>query len=160
MFPLCLPLNSGGSTLQAYMPDGYFMLDTGSSPLQYGRSKTGRAKVQMPLSEFEKQRVERVFTAYCGAKAPHHISDRFRVEFEIRGGEVKLFESRPDMLDRGRWVPHKVARFRKNVESNLWQLYYSDRKGRWRLFEPFPEDKDIEKLLDEVEKDSSGSFWG
>ena len=114
----------------------------------------------MALSEFEKQRVTRIFSAYCESKVPHHVSDRFRVEFEIRGQEIKLFESRPNELEKSRWVSHKVARFRKNSDTNVWQLYYADRNGQWRLFEPFPEDKDIEKLLDEVEKDSSGSFWG
>jgi hypothetical protein len=114
----------------------------------------------MALSEFEKQRVERIFSAYCNSKVPHHVSDRFRVEFEIRGQEIKLFESRPDAMDKNRWVSHKVARFKKDSGSNQWHLYYADRNGRWRLFEPFPSETDIEKLLDEVEKDSSGSFWG
>jgi hypothetical protein len=114
----------------------------------------------MALSEFEKQRVEKMFSAYCESKVPLHVSDRFRVEFEIRGMEIKLFESRPHELDKSRWVSHKIARFIKKGDFNVWQLYYADRNGRWHLFEPFPEDKDIEKLLDEVERDSSGCFWG
>jgi hypothetical protein len=114
----------------------------------------------MALSEFEKERVTRIFSAYCEAKVPHHVSDRFRVEFEIRGQEVKLFESRPFWEDRSKWVSHKIARFRKESGTNLWHLYYAGRNGRWHIFEPFPSETDIEKLLAEVEKDSSGIFWG
>jgi hypothetical protein len=117
-------------------------------------------KVAMALSEFEKQRVTKIFCAYCEKKVPHHVSDQFRVEFELRGSEVKLFESRPFWQDKSRWTSHKIARFRKDDKSNVWRLYYADRNGRWHIFEPFPGEKDIEKLLDEVEKDSSGIFWG
>jgi len=117
-------------------------------------------KVEMPLSEFEKQRVTKIFSAYCEMKVPHHVSDQFRVEFELRGCEVKLFESRPYWQDKSRWTSHKIARFRKDDSSNVWLLYYADRNGRWHIFEPFPSEKDIEKLLDEVEKDSTGMFWG
>jgi hypothetical protein len=119
-----------------------------------------KKKIKMPLSEFEKERVERIFSAYCAMKAPHHISDQFRVEFELRGEEVKLFESRPFPLDKSQWISHKIARFKKDRESNCWCLYYADRNERWHSFEPYPSDKDIEKLLAEVEKDMSGIFWG
>ena len=114
----------------------------------------------MALSELEKKRVERLFSAYCESKIPHHVSDRFRVTFEIRGDEIKLLESRPDWRDKSRWIQHKIARFRKESETNIWHLYFCDRNGRWRLFEPFPSGKDIEKLLAEVDRDSCGSFWG
>ena len=114
----------------------------------------------MSLSEFEKQRVIKIFFAYCAMKAPHHISDQFKVEFELRGGEVKLFESRPFHLDKSQWISHKVARFKKDRDANCWYLYSADRNGRWHLFDPYPSDKDVEKLLAEVEKDSTGIFWG
>jgi hypothetical protein len=114
----------------------------------------------MPLTEFEKQRVKKIFSAYCAIKAPHHISDQFRVEFELRGDEVKLFESRPFPLDKSQWISHKIARFKKDSESNCWHLYYADRNERWHLFEPYPSGKDIEKMLAQVEKDITGIFWG
>lgn len=114
----------------------------------------------MPLSEFERQRVTRVFSTYCEMKVPHHVSDKFRVEFELRGGEIKLFESRPHWRDKSQWTSQKVARFKKDINTNSWQLYYADKNERWHLFEPYPADKDIEKLLAEVEKDATGIFWG
>src|SRR5664279_5517804 len=101
-----------------------------------------KKKIKMSLSEFEKQRVEKIFSAYCAMKAPHHISDQFRVEFELRGDEVKLFESRPFHLDKSQWISHKIARFKKDRESNCWHLYYADRSERWHIFEPYPSDKD------------------
>ena len=114
----------------------------------------------MSLSEFDAQRVEKIFSAYCAMKVPHHISDRFMIEFELRGNEVKLFESRPDPSENNRWTSHKIARFRKNIDENRWYLYYADRNERWRIYDPLPSDKDIEKMLAEVEKDPTGVFWG
>lgn len=116
--------------------------------------------MKLALSEFEKQRVMKIFSAYCELKVPHHISDQFRVEFEFRGNEVKLFEYRPYPHDKSKWISHKVARLKKEINTNSWDLYYADRNERWHLFEPYPSDKDMEKLLAEVEKDSTGIFWG
>ena len=114
----------------------------------------------MALSEFEKKRIEKIFAAYCEKKVPLHVQDRFRVEFEIRGDEVKLFESRPHWQEQSIWVANKVARFKKEAQTNCWQLYCADRNGRWHLFAPHPASCDIEKLLAEVENNSTGIFWG
>ena len=114
----------------------------------------------MSLSEFEKQRVIKIFSAYCAMKAPHHISDQFRVEFELRGDEVKLYESRPYRLDKSQWISNKIARFKKDAATNCWFLYYVGKNGQWRLLEQHPPDKDIEKMLAFVENDTAGIFWG
>jgi len=114
----------------------------------------------MALSEFEKEKIEKIFTAYCEKKVPLHIRDQFRVEFEIRGNEVKLFEFRPYWKDTNEWIPQKVARFKKDPGSNSWTLYWTDRNGRWHVFEPYPSSRDITKLLAEVDNDKTGIFWG
>jgi hypothetical protein len=138
----------------------YFMLDTILSTLQYCKLRIKIVRASMALSELEKKRVERLFSDYCRSKIPHHVSDRFEVIFELRGQEIKLLESRPDWRDGSKWVLQKIARFRKEIETNLWHLYYCDSKGRWCPFEPCLSEKDIEKLLHEVERDSYGRFWG
>jgi Protein of unknown function (DUF3024) len=123
-------------------------------------SPTGNGKrVDMALSEFEKKRIERLFAGWCAKRVPLHVQDRFRVEFEVRGNEVKLFEARPHWQDAGSWIASKVARFKKDETTNCWQLFSAGRDGRWRLFEPYPISINIAKLLAVVEKDSTGIFW-
>jgi hypothetical protein len=114
----------------------------------------------MSLSEFERARMEKLFTAYCEGKVPPHVRNKVRVTFKIRGNEVKLFECRPRFNDPATWGELAVARFKKDEKKSVWLLYCADRNNKWHLFEPYPESKDIEKLLAEVQRDQTGIFWG
>ncbi len=114
----------------------------------------------MALSEFERKRIEKVFTAYCAGKTSDHARDRGRVEFGVLGNEVTLFETRSHGEDKGGWIASKIARFRKDPATNCWQLYCAGRDGDWRLFRPYPISINIEKLLAAVDRDATGAFWG
>ena len=114
----------------------------------------------MALSEFERKRIEKIFTDYCEDKVPSHLRDQIRVEFQIRGDDVKLFESRPPWRGGGDWISSKIARFKKDQKTGTWLLYWADRNGKWREYPPLPFHAKIEKLLAEVEKNENGAFWG
>lgn len=114
----------------------------------------------MPLSEFEIKRVEKLFTAYCEGKVPGYLRDQIRIEYRIRGNEVSLFESRAHLQGSGEWISTKVACFRKDSESEAWQLFWADRNSKWRPYSPLPSHRDIEKLLQTVEGNETGAFWG
>lgn len=114
----------------------------------------------MALSAFEKKRVEKIFAEYCEQKVPPDIRDQVRIEFQIKSDEVCLLESRPVWDDPSRWTSMKVARFKKDHKTETWQLFWADRNDRWKPYPPLPYHRDIEKLLDEVEKNETGAFWG
>ena len=114
----------------------------------------------MPLSELEIRRIEKIFNEYCHKKIPSHLHSQIRIEYRVRGYEVTLFESRPVWDDRTRWISGKVARFKKNPESETWSLYWADRNGRWCHYQKLAFHRDLEKLLGEVEKNENGAFWG
>lgn len=63
----------------------------------------------MALSELEKIRIEKLFTDYCEQKIPLHIRDQIRIEFQIRGDEVSLFECRAPWRGEDEWTSMKVA---------------------------------------------------
>ena len=54
----------------------------------------------------------------------------------------------------------RIARFKKDPKTETWQLYWADRNSKWRPYPPLPYHRDIEKLLQEVEKNETGAFWG
>lgn len=68
----------------------------------------------MPLSEFERVRIEKLFKAYCESKVPAHVRNKLQVTFKIRGSEVKLFECRPHFDDPATWGEMAIARFKKD----------------------------------------------
>lgn len=112
----------------------------------------------MPLSEFEIKRVDKLFTAYCERKVPCHLRGYLRLEYHIRLDEVSLFESRPHLQGSGEWISTRVACFRKDEEAGYWQLFWADRDNQWQPYSSLPFHRDIERLLQAVEKNESGVF--
>ena len=114
----------------------------------------------MALPEFTKQLVESRLSSYCEERVPLHVRDQVRLAFKIRGNSVTLFEQRPNFQDKSQWIDLPVAQFRYNPGNTKWTLYCCDRNSKWHEFLPFPPNKDFVKLVNEVEKDSTGIFWG
>jgi hypothetical protein len=73
---------------------------------------------------------------------------------------VSLFESRLHLQGSGEWISMKVACFRKVSKTETWQLFWADRDSQWQPYSPLAFHRDIEKLLQAVEKNESGIFWG
>jgi hypothetical protein len=53
-----------------------------------------------------------------------------------------------------------IFRFKKDPKTETWLLNWADRNNKWREYPPLPFHARIEKLLDEVEKNENGAFWG
>lgn len=98
---------------------------------------------------------------YCAERVPAELLDRIRIEAMVRGRSVTIFECRPPW--RGgigpEWTRHPVAQMRYDVANNLWTLYWSDRNGRWHVFDLI-DPGSIRELLQEIELDRTAIFWG
>lgn len=114
----------------------------------------------MALPELVRMSVEKKLSAYCLKRAPVHVFDRFKVGFRFRGNNVTLFESRPYFDDPNQWTENVVAQFRFDPGTAFWTLYYPDRNSRWLCYNDFAPSRKIEKLLQEVDNDPTGIFWG
>jgi len=114
----------------------------------------------MSLPKLIKSQVEQVMRPYCQSRVPPHVRDKLRVDFKFRGNSVTLFEERPTYFDPETWVDVVVAQFRYNPKSREWTLYCADRNSKWHLFAEVEPSKDFERLLQEVDEDSTGIFWG
>jgi len=114
----------------------------------------------VPLSEFELKRLEKIFADYCVKKIPANLQSQIKMEYRIREDEVTLFESRPVWDDHAMWISGKVARFTKDPETGAWFLYQVGHDGGWLQYEALPYHRQIEKLLDEVDKNETGAFRG
>lgn len=52
------------------------------------------------------------------------------------------------------------ARLQYIAKTGLWTLYWSDRRGRWQCYDVVAPTTDVLVLLDEVDQDPTGIFWG
>ncbi|HEY1762584.1 MAG TPA: DUF3024 domain-containing protein [Acidimicrobiales bacterium] len=98
---------------------------------------------------------------YAAKVVPRDLQDRIRMEVDVRGKTVTIVEYRPPwraVVDSG-WTRQGVARLKYDLESTKWSLYWSDRNGRWHIFDLISSGP-IDKMLEEVELDRTNIFWG
>lgn len=88
--------------------------------------------------------------------------DQVKVDLVESRGAVTIVERRPPWReDYGpEWTEQGIARFRYVAKDKLWTLYWRDRNQRWHKYDLVPPSADILKLLDEVDRDPTGIFWG
>jgi hypothetical protein len=114
----------------------------------------------LPISSFEQKRVSKLLREYCDQRIPPHIRDEVQLGFRFEGNNVVLYERRPAWNRPGEWVEPSVAKFRFFVGRQGWALYWRDRNGRWKRYDLVAPSRQFEDLLEEVDADPTGIFWG
>ena len=114
----------------------------------------------MPLSESEKEMIEKEVGGFCKRKVPAEFHDELRIDYSIRGNSVTLLEIRPAWRLPGEWTAMKVAQFRLDPDTKKWSLYWCDRNERWHLYDDLPPAYDLGVFIQEVDADPTGIFWG
>jgi hypothetical protein len=98
---------------------------------------------------------------YARRAVPADFWDQIRMEVDVRGKTVTIVECRPPWREEygPEWTRKGVARMKFDVMNNEWTLYWSDRNGRWHLFDLIAPGS-IDEIIDEVEHDQTNIFWG
>lgn len=113
----------------------------------------------MPIPELERARVERALDKFCD-RVPEAMRSKLAYQYRFRGHSVVLLERRPHFQDRNRHTEHAFAKFVYSPTVGGWTLKWSDRNGRWHLYEGFQNVPHFRQLLREVEADPTGIFFG
>jgi hypothetical protein len=114
----------------------------------------------MALPEDIRIRIEKRLREYCEKKVPPKYRDELRLGFKVRGNSVTLFEERPSFTNPSEWVDIVVAQFRYNLQTKEWTLYCADRNSRWHEYLDSIPSKRFSEILQDVEEDVTGIFWG
>ena len=104
--------------------------------------------------------IESSLIAYIEQKIPPHIRDKVSLSYQFRGNSVTLIENRPYFRDPSKWTESVVAQFQFDQKENIWTLYCTDRNSRWHKYRSIEPNEDFDVLLQEVNEDPTGIFWG
>ncbi len=109
-----------------------------------------------PLPDLDIEKVQRA----CRRRVPEQLKDEIRLEVTVRGKRVSIHEQRPVWRGApGEWTSMPIAQFRYEGEE-LWTLYFGDSRGKWtRYFELEPR-QPIDVIINQVDTDPTGIFWG
>jgi hypothetical protein len=99
---------------------------------------------------------------FCEDRIPAQHQDKIRVEYGLRGKTVTIYECRPPWRpDLGTdWTRQPVAQLRYDPEDHHWRLYCADRSSRWHYYDLTDPSPDINELIEEINDDPTGIFWG
>jgi hypothetical protein len=88
------------------------------------------------------------------------IRKQVDIDYSYDGKIFILFEIRPAMMDPETIVHLEFAKIRFYKSRQEWNLYWKRASGKWELYEPFPESSYLEKIIEEIEADVYGCFFG
>jgi hypothetical protein len=114
----------------------------------------------MPLSEIELKRIEKVVGGLCRQRCPAHLKDEVRLSYSVKNHEVLITESRPDWHDPSEWIESNIAKLRYVRAANEWRLYWKRASGKWWLYEPHTPSTTLSSMIQEIDIDSDGCFFG
>ena len=112
----------------------------------------------MPVPrELMEAAAERV-APYCDQRS----TDDYRIEHAIRGVCITIVERRPPWNpDFGsEWSTMKIAQLRYDERARHWKLYAAGSGDRWHAYEFAAPAADVAPLLNAIEQDRTGIFWG
>ena len=114
----------------------------------------------MAMPPIQKQLIEKRFENYCRTKIPIEIQDKVKLFYKMRGNSVTLIESRPVWNDPSRWTELFVAQVRYENETGIYTLFYANQNNKWFHYEFLDATGDLDEVIDAIENDSTGIFWG
>jgi Protein of unknown function (DUF3024) len=85
-----------------------------------------------------------------------------RYELDVADRHVTLYECRPPWRPEygPEWTRFPIVRFHYTKARREWATYWRDRNLRFHRFEPQARSRRIEGLLEAVDVDTTGIFWG
>ena len=93
--------------------------------------------------------------AYCERRAPESVRDEVEVEARLRGDKITIVERRaPWRPDFGpEWTESKVAQIEFHPAVRTWRLFAYDRNERRVVYPFLPATRDLDGVIDELERD-------
>jgi hypothetical protein len=99
---------------------------------------------------------------WCRRRVPEHVQGQVRVECDVEVRQLTIYECRPPWRpDIGpEWTRMPIARLRYTKARRTWSLYWRDRNLRWHAYQHAAATGTVQTLLEEIERDPTGIFWG
>jgi hypothetical protein len=122
---------------------------------QYGDEK------RMALSEFEIKRTEKLVGQFVEKHRPEpQRRSQLDIGFRLDGQSFEIFEIRPQWNNPSKKIEGPVAKATYVKSRKTWNLFWKRADNKWHRYKPFPTSKSLEKILEAIETDEFGCFWG
>jgi len=96
-------------------------------------------------------------------RIPEHARDQVWIGLDVADRAITILECRPLWNpDRSGHDPTRlpIARLRYTKSRREWSLYWRDRNSRFHTYELAKPSAAVTDLLEEIDLDRTGIFWG
>jgi hypothetical protein len=114
----------------------------------------------LAFSEIELKRIEGIVVPFCRRRSPVHARHQVRTEYRVKGQDVLIIEVRTVWDDPTRWMEHGIAKIRFNRAANEWRLFWQRASLKWQAYEPLAKSRELSVLVEEIDRDPNGCFFG
>ena len=106
--------------------------------------------------------VEQQLKNFVESKRPKDEEMRKKIDlgYSWDGQNAFLFSIRPQWDNPTNIMEFPYAKLRYVKASKEWKLYWLRGNGKWEIYEPSIQCKDLKGLLEEVKMDRYGCFFG
>jgi hypothetical protein len=114
----------------------------------------------MSFNDIERQRIKKLVGGFGKERIPDHQRCQIKVFYEVRGYDVKIFESRPCSIGSQLWTENPIAKLQYDPDTLGWQLYSMRATGKWQKYTEIEPTNNLRSLIEEAEKDPYCVFSG
>lgn len=93
-------------------------------------------------------------------RPPVHIRKEIDIGYTFENNTLVLLEFRPRWDKPEEKIKSEFAKTRFIKSQGIWKIYWMRASGKWELYEPNPEVKDIHSFFAIVKEDKYSCFFG
>ena len=93
-------------------------------------------------------------------RPPAHMRNEIDLGFKYSKNTFELYETRPSWTNPNEQMKSSYAKIKYVKTQEEWKLYWMRASGKWESYEPLPKSSNIQAILDCIEADQYGCFYG
>jgi hypothetical protein len=93
-------------------------------------------------------------------RPPLEMRNKLDLSYKIEGQSIVIFEIRPMWNNPEKTIESPIAKTTFIKSKNYWKLFWLRADLKWHSYQPTPIVKTLPKILEIVEEDKFGCFWG
>lgn len=114
----------------------------------------------MAFTDIDLHKIKKAVGVLCKQRTPAHLKDKLRYEYEIEKQNVIVYEVRPAFMQEGEFTKMPMAKLTYVSSRKIWKLFWKRASGKWEKYEPKDEAKELNTLVQEIDQDEYGCFFG
>ena len=114
----------------------------------------------MAFTDLDLHKIKKAVGGLCEKRTPSHLKDKLRYEYEIEKQNVVIYEIRPAFMKEGEFTKMPMAKLTYVSSRKIWKLFWKRASGKWEKYKPEEEASELYTLIQEIDQDAYGCFFG